>query len=212
MSTPAPLRPPPPVAPTAAAKPKNGLAITALVFSSLFFLPLFSIVGLVLGIIALTTGRNKAMSIVAICLGAFFTFFIGIYAAVAIPAFMKFVRRSKGVEATMNVRQLADRLAALPAEDWARLPDADWTPSSSACGQPGNKFQPDASAWQREPWKTLGFTIETPHYYQYRVAREAQGFVVEARGDLDCDNLYSRFARHVTPAAAGPLEVENEIE
>src|SRR2546421_6826922 len=33
---------------------------------------------------------------------------IGILAAVAIPAFMKYIRRSKTVEATMNVRKLFD--------------------------------------------------------------------------------------------------------
>src|SRR5277367_5357853 len=33
---------------------------------------------------------------------------IGILAAVAIPAFMKYIRRSKTVEATMNVRKIFD--------------------------------------------------------------------------------------------------------
>ena len=33
---------------------------------------------------------------------------IGILAAVAIPAFMKYIRRSKTVEATMNIRKLYD--------------------------------------------------------------------------------------------------------
>jgi hypothetical protein len=211
MSTPEPLRPPLPAVPTVAT-PKNGLAITAVVFSALFFIPLASIVGLVLGIVALASGRNKAMSIVAICLGGFFSFFIGIYAAIAIPAFIKFVRRSKSTEAMMNTRQLADRVAAMPAEDWAKLADADWTPAGSACGNVGNKFAANPAAWAGEPWKTLGFAVETPHYYQYRVARESQGFVVEARGDLDCDGIFSRFARHVTPAGPGPVETENEIE
>ena len=33
---------------------------------------------------------------------------IGILAAVAVPAFMKYIRRSKTVEATMNIRKLFD--------------------------------------------------------------------------------------------------------
>ncbi len=37
---------------------------------------------------------------------------IGILAAVAIPAFMKYIRRSKTVEATMNVRKLFDSSVA----------------------------------------------------------------------------------------------------
>lgn len=211
MSTPEPLRPPPPVR-TVAPPKGNAIAITALVFSCLFFIPLMSIIGLILGIVALATGRSKPISIVAICLGGFFSFFIGIYAAVAIPAFMKYVRRSKTVEATMNVRRLADSVAALPAETWAKLPDSDWTPSGSPCGQPRDRFMPVASVWQSEPWATLNFSVDDPFYYQYRVTRDANGFLVEARGDLDCDNIPSHFARHVTPAGIGMLETENEIE
>src|SRR2546425_4627398 len=37
---------------------------------------------------------------------------IGILAAVAIPAFMKYIRRAKTVEATMNVRKLFDSSVA----------------------------------------------------------------------------------------------------
>ncbi len=210
MSTPEAARP---AAPTPTpTPPKKALAVTALVLSCLFFIPLVPTIGLVLGIVALATGRAKTISIVAVCLGAFFTFFIVIEAAVAIPAFMKYIRRSKSVEATMNTRRLATTLAAMPAADWAKLPDADWTPPGSACGQPNQRFAPDPQAFAGEPWRTLGFSVDDPHYYQYRVARSGNGFVVEARGDLDCDGLFSRFSIAVTPDGPGPLSTENEIE
>ena len=70
--------------------------------SALFFLPIVPLVGLVLGIVALTTGRSKPISIVAICLGAFFTLMMGVYAAIAIPAFMKFTERAKEAEARVE--------------------------------------------------------------------------------------------------------------
>jgi disulfide bond formation protein DsbB len=195
------------------AKPKgNGLAITALVLSAVFFLPIIPFFGLVLGIIALVTGRSKPMSIVAICLGAFFTLMTGLYAAIAIPAFMKYMQRAKSVEATMNTRAIANDVAQLSAQQWSALAESDWTPAGSACAQPQHKFAADAAAWQREPWSTLGFSVATPHYYQYRLKRDAQGFVVEARGDLDCDGKFSHFARAVRPDGGGPITSEDELE
>ncbi|HEX8950549.1 MAG TPA: DUF4190 domain-containing protein, partial [Polyangia bacterium] len=175
-----------PPSPTTQQKKKgNGLAIAALVLSSVFFLPIIPFFGLVLGIVALTTGRSKPMSIVAICLGGFFTLMTGVYAAVAVPAFMKYIRRSKTVEATMNTRTLADAVMRLDAAAWSKLAESDWTPAASACGQPGDRYAADASAFSGEPWATLGFSVAEPHYYQYRLRRDAGGFVVEARGDLD---------------------------
>ena len=197
---------------TAAKKKGNGLAVTALVLSAMFFLPIIPFFGLVLGIIALATGRSKPISIVAVCLGAFFTIMTGVYAAIAIPAFMKFIRRSKTVEASTNTRLLADAVARLSAQQWSQLADSDWTPAGSACGQPNDKFPADATAFSGEPWATIGFRVADPHYYQYRVRRDAGGFVVEARGDLDCDGKLSHFARAVKPDGAGPLSTEDELE
>ncbi|MCU1276755.1 MAG: hypothetical protein JWM53_301 [bacterium] len=196
----------------AAKKKGNGLAITALVLSALFFLPIIPFFGLVLGIIALATGRSKPISIVAVCLGAFFTLMTGVYAAVAIPAFMKYIRRSKTVEASMNTRLLADAVARLSAQQWADLAESDWTPAGSACSQPNGKFPVDASAFGGEPWATIGFSVRDPHYYQYRVRRDAGGFVAEARGDLDCDGKFSHFARAIKPDGAGPLTTEDDLE
>src|SRR5580765_1403349 len=77
---------------------------------------------------------------------------IGILAAVAIPAFMKYIRRSKTIEATMNIRKLFDSSVAYFKGEHATptggiLPE--YFPSSepttpalgSCCGQPGDKCQ-----------------------------------------------------------------------
>jgi hypothetical protein len=193
-------------------KKGNGLAITALVLSALFFLPIIPLFGLILGIVALATGRSKPISIVAVCLGGFFTLMTGLYAAIAIPAFMKFVRRSKVVEATVNTRTLAEGVARLSAQQWAQLAETDWTPAGSACAQPNKKFPANAAVWQGEPWATIGFSVTEPHYYQYRLRRDAGGFAVEARGDLDCDGKFSHFQRAVQPDGAGPLVTEDDLE
>jgi type IV pilus assembly protein PilA len=153
---------------------------------------------------------------------------IGIGAAVAIPAFLKYVRRSKTVEATTNVRRLADAAAALAAEQgpkkkgkFAFPKSTEWTPARGCCGQPGDKCGPDASAWKGATWTALGFSVEEPAYYQYRVTSKGAGaratVTVEARGDLDCDGKFSSFKRVVTVDAQGnptvsPLDTSDEIE
>ncbi len=193
-------------------KKGNGLAIAALVLASVFFLPIIPFFGLVLGIIALATGRSKPMSIVAICLGAFFTLMTGVYAAIAIPAFMKYIRRSKTVEATMNVRSLAASVARLDAAQWSKLPESDWVPADSPCGQPKDRYPVGTHAFDGDSWGQFGFAPIEPAFYQYRLRREGVGFVVEARGDLDCDGKFSHFARSVTPDGVGELTSEEPLE
>src|SRR6202167_3337132 len=79
---------------------------------------------------------------------------IGILAAVAIPAFMKYIRRSKTVEATMNVRKLFDSSVAYFEGEHAgatgailarQFPTtATWQPASTTacCSATGGKCTP----------------------------------------------------------------------
>jgi type II secretory pathway pseudopilin PulG len=148
---------------------------------------------------------------------------IGVLSAIAVPAFTKYVKRSKTVEATMNVRKLAD--AALSLSSAKKKPawpkSTQWTPAAVCCGQPGDKCAPDAAQWKTPTWSALNFSVDEPHYYQYRVTNEGQGkkarLVVEARGDLDCDGTFSSYKRAITVdpqggPQTGALEVENDVE
>src|SRR3954470_21161350 len=85
-------QPPPP-------RKGNGLAITALVFAALFFIPLMPTIGLILGVIALLSGRSKTISIVAVSIGGFLTIMTILYVAIAIPAFMTYIKHAKSIEA-----------------------------------------------------------------------------------------------------------------
>src|SRR3954447_25964154 len=83
---------------------------------------------------------------------------IGILAAVAIPAFMKYIRRSKTVEATMNVRKLFDSsVSYFEAEDSNRkvhtlrreCPDTvALTPPGKCASNAGGKSKPAATTFQ----------------------------------------------------------------
>jgi type IV pilus assembly protein PilA len=158
---------------------------------------------------------------------------IGILAAVAIPAFMKYIRRSKTSEATMNIRKLFDSSVSYFEAEHAdatggilakQFPDvAAWTPAASCGAQPGGKCAPSPSNWSTGTWQALNFGIDDPHYYQYQTAgatADTAGNVynLEAQGDLNNDTKMSLFRRsatvstdHSVKGGAGVYTV-NELE
>ena len=161
---------------------------------------------------------------------------IGILAAVAVPAFIKYIRRAKTVEATNNIRRMYDSsIAYYEAEHGdinqnilpRQFPGAQAvTPAKGACcGQPGDKCNPAAQAakWQTPTWSALNFSVDDPFYFSYEY--ESTGTEVNAKfnawayGDLDCDGVFSRFMRGGTidattrnPTGGAGLFTENEVE
>jgi type IV pilus assembly protein PilA len=141
---------------------------------------------------------------------------IGILAAVAIPAFMKYIKKSKTTEATTHVQKIylgartywMDRNTQQGqiVADSAQFPDPTivLTAPTSCCAGGGDveKCPPTASIWAVEPWKSLKFSMDDPHYYGYRytvantAAAGGQGseFTAFAEGDLDCDRTLSHFS------------------
>ena len=137
---------------------------------------------------------------------------IGILAAVAIPAFMKYIRRSKTVEATMNVRKLFDSSVAYFEAEHATSAGAiiarqfpgsvAWSPAQNTCAaSTGGKCSPSAQAsvWRDPTWTALNFSVDDPFYYSYQYqsggTENTSTFSAEARGDLDCDGTTSLFTR-----------------
>jgi len=141
---------------------------------------------------------------------------IGILAAVAIPAFMKYIRRSKTVEATMNVRKLFDSSVSYYEGEHADiggniLPKqfpANVGPSptaNSCCGQAGDKCKPVTTNFDKPEWAALNFSVDDPFYYWYQYVsagiETAANFQAYAYGNLDCDAIYSTFQRSGTVLA-----------
>jgi len=136
---------------------------------------------------------------------------IGILAAVAIPAFLKYIRRSKTSEATMNLRKMfdssvsyydsefSDRVGTILAKQFPAsggpTPAAD-----SCCAGAGGKCAPDAVAFAAVPtWNALNFSIDDPHYYWYTYTSAgvdtASQFTAAANGNLNCTAPFSTFER-----------------
>jgi hypothetical protein len=151
------------------------------------------------------------------------TFVPGVVAAVAIPAFMRNARKAKTVEATTLVKRLYDGAHAYYEEGGSKRfpgPSASATPAGPCCGHPGDKCSPDASLWSKDPWKSLGFSVDDPHYYRYEydVSGDGKSFSARALGDLDCDGVYSTFelvgsvAADGTVTSAAGMYINNDLE
>ena len=141
---------------------------------------------------------------------------IGILAAVAIPAFMKYIRRSKTVEATMNIRKLFDATVSYYAAERAdptglilakQFPLAQgWTPLQNfCCTQAGQKCAAAVTrtSWTLATWQALNFSVDDPFYYSYQTmgtggSATADRYNLEASGDLNCDGTYSLYRRSAT--------------
>jgi type IV pilus assembly protein PilA len=133
---------------------------------------------------------------------------IGILAAVAIPAFMKYIKKSKTTEARQFVKKIYDGARAYYMDQnyqrgsFNTIPKqfpasaaAGLTPSSpTACCE---KCAPDANLWTDETWVVLQFSVDDPHYYAYNYqlsgAATVGPYTASAQGDLDCDGQTSTF-------------------
>jgi type IV pilus assembly protein PilA len=136
---------------------------------------------------------------------------IGILAAVAIPAFMKYIRRSKTVEATMNIRKMFDSSVSYFEGEHSdksgtilarQFPDpVALTPAGKCCTNTGGKCKPAPTNFQDTggSWSALNFSVDDPFYFQYQYASSgtdsASTFQAYAFGDLDCDGTYSTYMR-----------------
>ncbi len=117
---------------------------------------------------------------------------IGVGAAVAIPAFMKYIKKSKTTEARQFVKKIYDGARAYHM-DSGKLPASTplTPPNPTACCE---KCAPDASQWTSDAWVSLMFSVDDPHYYSYQFISDGSStFTVRAHGDLDCDGEWSTF-------------------
>ncbi len=116
---------------------------------------------------------------------------IGILAAVAIPAFMDYMKKSKRSEASLQLANIRDKVK----DYW--ISKNDFPPTGGGTPLPGadggacpNKFPVAAIAlWQADPaWGPLDFHIDEEALFTYHFTRvSATAANATAVGDLDCD-------------------------
>lgn len=143
---------------------------------------------------------------------------LGILAAVAIPAMIKYLRRAKTTEAvdklaflyrsssTYATGERVTRGTAAVAIPPQFPSSAGPTPATVAAGI---RVTDAVGTWDVATWQSLDFAIADPHYYSYEYESTGVGtasrFTARALGDLDGDGNRSTFER------AGGLNTQNEM-
>jgi type IV pilus assembly protein PilA len=155
---------------------------------------------------------------------------IGILASVAIPAFIRYTRKSKTIEAVMMIRRMYDGAVAYYNGEHVdkagimlhqKFPDS--TGPTPSFGVPcGKAYLTPQSEWGTDAWQALDFAVSDPQRYQYEFQDNglegADAFAwMKAYGDLNCNGVYSEFSRSITGIKDGVmgssgLVVINETE
>jgi prepilin-type N-terminal cleavage/methylation domain-containing protein len=117
---------------------------------------------------------------------------IGILAAVAIPAFMDYMKRGKKTEAALQLNKIGKNNKRTYSElGMYVIGGGPGTPAkltTGCCGYPDNHCPPDVAGFTGDPvWKKLDFEIDEPSLFSYTYNGLAASFTALADGDLDCD-------------------------
>ena len=136
---------------------------------------------------------------------------VGVLSAVAIPAFMDYMKKSKKTEASLQLNKLAKNLKVYYRVNGA-LPkgDAPLTPADSCCGGPSGKCAVRPEDWQQPIWQELDFQIDEPNLFRYRYHSDGTTAVVEAVGDLDCDTNMITYRLDVTSSNGDATSIITE--
>ena len=160
---------------------------------------------------------------------------IGILASVAIPAYVRYIRRSKTTEPLLNIRKMYD--SAIMYFDGEHtnstgsiLPRQFPNPTGPTPGNccvfmgisSGGKCAPSPVYWTSLTWQALHFSVDDPFYYEYQFTSagsdNSSTFRAQGFGDLNCDGNLSTYERIgsvdsggvVVPAPG--LHVVNDLE
>jgi type IV pilus assembly protein PilA len=154
---------------------------------------------------------------------------IGILAAVAIPAFLNYMKTAKSSEAVLGIDKIFQ--GAVSYFDSERvgqgvsatslqhcLPtSASWTPASPAPSAEKYFAATYETQWNAATWKALNFQMGDNFYYQYEfdnaggsacpiTGAVAGLFNAKAQGDLDGDTTLSLFERAAALTAGGLIQ------
>jgi prepilin-type N-terminal cleavage/methylation domain-containing protein len=161
---------------------------------------------------------------------------IGIIAAIAIPAFTKYMRRSRTSEVAGFLNKQWAGSVAYYTTDFAgsgggvlprQFPGAaaawERTDVSDCCQLQGGMCAGGSNVFNTDPvWAALKFSIPDAHYYMPSYSGAGQGtaayFTAYAQGNLDCDSVVAKFWRVGSIAAGGDVTgafqaaTQNELE
>jgi hypothetical protein len=136
---------------------------------------------------------------------------IGILAAVAVPSFSRYVKKSRTVEAIQHLsKEWAGSLVYYEADHMVAGgtlltkefpgPTAAWE-SAQECGcLTGGVCPGGSSIWNSDPvWVALSFSFPDPHHYMPGYTGSGTNsnaqFTAYSKGDTNCNGTFSQFFR-----------------
>ncbi|HEY1815440.1 MAG TPA: prepilin-type N-terminal cleavage/methylation domain-containing protein [Kofleriaceae bacterium] len=151
---------------------------------------------------------------------------IGILAAVAIPAFLDYMKRAKASEASLNLNKIGKNSKRVFGEigSFVNAPGAALPAGGGGglycCGGYGgvtggtipttvnNKCtaQPDAFK-DGAGWQQLEFSVDEASQYEYSYANDSASPTAYALGDVDCDGSAATWTLAITKTSAGNPQV-----
>jgi prepilin-type N-terminal cleavage/methylation domain-containing protein len=160
---------------------------------------------------------------------------IGILAAVAIPAFTRYVKKSRTTEAVGHLNKEWSGSLTYFETDHVTTggkmltkqfpgPSAGWANSGSECGCAVGARCPGGDAiWGSDPvWQALNFSLPDAHNYLPGYSGNGTGststFTAFAKGDLNCNTVLSTFERQGGVNSNGDVTgsyqplIKNELE
>ena len=138
---------------------------------------------------------------------------VGVIAAVAIPAYLDYIKRSKSSPAEVELNVIGHDLKRTFNETSAYpIGDAALLPAGPCCGQHANRCAIDPAAFANDPvWKQIDFVPDDPTQYQFRYhSDDGKTATVEAIGDIDCDGKPAVYTLHVSVTPGGTPKTELE--
>jgi prepilin-type N-terminal cleavage/methylation domain-containing protein len=160
---------------------------------------------------------------------------IGILAAVAIPAFTRYVKKSRTAEAVGHLnKEWAGSLTYYESDHISiggtllpkQFPGATaaWAQGTNECGcLTGSRCPGNSSVWGSDGiWQALNFSLPDPHNYVPGYTGSGTGaaaqFTAFAKGDLNCNSTLAKFARQGGINSNGDVsgsyqpQITNELE
>lgn len=144
----------------------------------------------------------------------------GVGAAVGLPAFHKYVQKSKLGGTKADVARIATAVETWVAQGGklAKLRSTDWTPTGDCCSAAGKVCAANPAAFETPTWKAIGISIDGASAFHYRLVVEGRlkRVTVEAQGDPDCDGERTTLRTVVSfaggTATLGDLTTEGDLE
>jgi prepilin-type N-terminal cleavage/methylation domain-containing protein len=141
---------------------------------------------------------------------------IGILAAIAIPSFMDYIKRSKKVEASLqlnkigrNAKRSYSETASYVVGTAPQLPHHPGT--GGCCGGPSNRCSAVPTQFASDPvWRQLDFQIDEDSLFYYNYTGALTTFTATATGDIDCDGTEIVYTLTGTAANGNPAVVLTE--